>query len=53
MKFIVKNTTIRHNKETYQEGSVINLEETDAKRLMKYLEPIPEKVKEVKQNENK
>lgn len=40
-KYKVKNTTILHNKKTYAEGSIILLEEIEAKRLADFIELIP------------
>lgn len=51
-KYIVKHTTILHNKKTYEEGSTIDLKEDDAKRLADFLEAIPEAAPN-KQNGNK
>lgn len=40
-KYKVKNTTILHNKKTYAEGSIISLEDVEAKRLEDFVELIP------------
>lgn len=41
LNFKVKNTTILHNKKTYAEGDVIELEEIEAKRLEDFVELLP------------
>ena len=51
-KYIVKHTTILHNKKAYAEGTTIDLKEDDAKRLADFLEAIPETTPN-KQNGNK
>jgi hypothetical protein len=39
-KYKVKYTTILHNQKTYPEGSIIELEDKDAKRLEDFLQVV-------------
>lgn len=41
-KYIVKHTTILHNKKVYKEGSTIELTDEQAKRLADFLDFVPE-----------
>lgn len=41
-KYIVKHTTILHNKKVYKEGSTIELTDEQAKRLADFLDLVPE-----------
>ena len=43
-KFIVKNTTIMHNKKTYSIGKEIELTADEAKKLADYLTPVAKTV---------
>ena len=45
MKYKVKHIDIRHQKKLYPEGSIIELEEENAKILDPYLEPYQEEPK--------
>lgn len=40
-KYIVKNTTILHNKQSYGEGSIIELEDKEAQKLEDFISPAP------------
>jgi hypothetical protein len=42
MKFKVKDTTIMNGGNKFPPGSIIDLEENEAKRVAKYLEPVIE-----------
>ena len=46
--YTVKGTNILHNKTVFAEGSTIELDSEEAKRLADYLEEIPETKKEQK-----
>ena len=43
-KFIVKNTTIMHNKKTYSIGKEIELTDDEAKKLADYVTPVAKTV---------
>ena len=43
-KFIVKNTTIMHNKKTYSIGKEIELTDDESKKLSDYLTPVAKAV---------
>jgi len=49
-KYIVKNTTIRHNGKLYKEGSKIDLEEDEANKLSSFLDPTSEKGNKKQEN---
>ncbi len=42
-KYLVKHTTLLHNKKTYGEGKEIELTENQAARIPDFVEPISEK----------
>lgn len=42
-KYLVKHTTLLHNKKTYGEGKEIELTEDQAARIPDFVEPISEK----------
>jgi len=46
LNYKVKNIDIRYKKKTYPEGSIIELDEKNAKILSQYLEPITEDEKQ-------
>ena len=41
LKYKVKHTSIMHNKTVYKEGSTIELDDTQAKRLEDFVELLP------------
>lgn len=42
MKYRVKNTTLKHNDQTYPEGSIVELNEEEAQELEEVLERVDE-----------
>lgn len=44
-KYIIKHTSILHNKKVYAENSIIELKDEDANRLKEFLELVPETAK--------